>query len=82
MRNSLALSLTLALLTPFAESQSTDATPTLTGHWTAVIDYYGTHANFGFDLTQQGDKLTGKVKMGIFGSAKLSGGRVRVTQNA
>ena len=30
-----------------------------------------------YDLTVEGDKLTGKVKMGIFGSAKLMGERVR-----
>jgi carbon-monoxide dehydrogenase large subunit len=35
-----------------------------------------------YDVAVEGDKLTGKVKMGIFGSAKLSGERVRVTQNA
>jgi len=45
-----------------ALAQSTDAKPTLTGHWTANIDYYGTHADFGFDLTQQADKLTGKFR--------------------
>jgi aerobic carbon-monoxide dehydrogenase large subunit len=30
-----------------------------------------------YDLAVEGDKLTGKVKMGIFGSAKLTGERVR-----
>jgi aerobic carbon-monoxide dehydrogenase large subunit len=35
-----------------------------------------------YDIAVEGDKLTGKVKMGIFGSAKLSGERVLVTQNA
>ena len=30
-----------------------------------------------YDLAVEGDKLTGKVKMGIFGSAKLMGERVR-----
>jgi amidase len=48
------------LICASALGQSTDTKPSLTGHWTAIIDYYGTHANFGFDLTQQGDKLTGK----------------------
>ena len=59
-----------ALITLSASTlaQSTDATPTLTGHWTAKIDYYGTPANFGFDLTQQGNKLTGK-----FGGDSLEG---------
>jgi carbon-monoxide dehydrogenase large subunit len=32
-----------------------------------------------YDIAVEGDKLTGKVKMGIFGSAKLSGERVRAT---
>jgi carbon-monoxide dehydrogenase large subunit len=32
-----------------------------------------------YDIAVEGDKLTGKVKMGIFGSAKLSGERVRLT---
>ncbi len=35
-----------------------------------------------YDIAVEGDKLTGKVKMGIFGSAKLSGARVRAAQNA
>ena len=35
-----------------------------------------------YDLTVEGDKLTGKVKMGIFGSAKLMGERVRETVEA
>ena len=30
-----------------------------------------------YDLAVEGDELTGKVKMGIFGSAKLMGERVR-----
>jgi carbon-monoxide dehydrogenase large subunit len=30
-----------------------------------------------YDLTVEGDKLAGKVKMGIFGSAKLTGARAR-----
>ena len=29
-----------------------------------------------YDITVEGDRLTGKVKMGIFGSAKLTGERV------
>jgi carbon-monoxide dehydrogenase large subunit len=29
-----------------------------------------------YDLTVEGDKLTGKVKMGIFGNAKLTGERI------
>jgi len=62
MRHSLALSLTLALLAPFAHPQTSGTKPSLTGHWTATIDYYGTPASFGFDLTQQGDKLTGKLR--------------------
>jgi amidase len=50
------------LICASALAQSTDARPTLTGHWTASIDYYGTHADFGFDLTQQADKLTGNFR--------------------
>ena len=30
-----------------------------------------------YDFTVEGDKLTGKVKMGIFGTAKLTGERIR-----
>lgn len=36
--------------------------PSLTGHWTARIDFYGNPANIGFDLEQKGDKLTGKFQ--------------------
>ena len=68
MRNCVALSLTLTLLAPFAQPQTSNTKPTLTGHWTAVLDYYGTPANYGFDLIQQGDKLTGK-----FGGDPLEG---------
>jgi carbon-monoxide dehydrogenase large subunit len=32
-----------------------------------------------YDITVAGNRLTGKVKMGIFGSARLTGERVRVT---
>jgi carbon-monoxide dehydrogenase large subunit len=35
-----------------------------------------------YDLTVEGDKLTGKVKMGIFGTAKLTGDRLRETVEA
>jgi amidase len=52
----------LFVLSTSALAQSTNTKPTLTGHWTASGDYYGTPANFGFDLTQQGDKLTGKFR--------------------
>ncbi|HWW22569.1 MAG TPA: acetamidase/formamidase family protein [Edaphobacter sp.] len=57
----------LFVLSASALAQS-DAKPSLTGHWTASIDYYGTHTNFGVDLTQQGNKLTGK-----FGGDSLEG---------
>jgi carbon-monoxide dehydrogenase large subunit len=35
-----------------------------------------------YEITVAGDRLTGKVKMGIFGSAKLAGERIRVTDEA
>jgi carbon-monoxide dehydrogenase large subunit len=35
-----------------------------------------------YDLTVDADKLTGKVKMGIFGTAKLAGERIRETIEA
>jgi acetamidase/formamidase len=54
--------LILFVLSASALAQSTEAKPSLTGHWTASFDYYGTPANFGFDLTQQGGKLTGKFR--------------------
>ena len=59
------LAATLLVLCTSALAQST---PSLTGHWTAIIDYYGTPTNFGVDLTQQGNKLTGK-----FGGDSLEG---------
>ena len=67
MQRKLILAALLAL-SASAFAQSTDARPSLTGHWTANIDYYGTPANFSFDLTQQGNKLTGK-----FGGDPLEG---------
>jgi amidase len=33
----------------------------LTGHWTAVVDYLGSRLYSGFDLVQQGEKLSGKL---------------------
>jgi amidase len=54
--------LALSALTPrIHAAQSTD-TKSLTGHWTASADYYGTPIYFGFDLEQKGDKLTGKFR--------------------
>jgi aerobic carbon-monoxide dehydrogenase large subunit len=35
-----------------------------------------------YDLVVDGDRITGKVKMGIFGSAKLTGDRARMTNEA
>ena len=67
MQRKLVLAFLVAISAP-ALAQSTDAKPNLTGHWVAAIDYYGTHTDFGFDLTQQGDKLTGK-----FGGDTLEG---------
>ncbi|HEY4815612.1 MAG TPA: hypothetical protein VIH58_13075, partial [Chthoniobacterales bacterium] len=42
--------------------------PDLTGKWFATADFYGTPINFPMELTQQGDKFTGK-----FGGDKLEG---------
>jgi amidase len=56
------LALAIFALSASALAQSPDTKPNLTGHWTAIVDYYGTPANYGFDLTQQGDKLTGKFR--------------------
>lgn len=41
---------------------------TVTGHWLAIADFYGTPLNFSLELTQQGDKLTGN-----FSGDKLEG---------
>jgi carbon-monoxide dehydrogenase large subunit len=35
-----------------------------------------------YDLVVEGDRISGKVKMGIFGSAKLTGERIRMVQEA
>jgi acetamidase/formamidase len=40
----------------------------VTGHWFAVADFYGTPLNFAMELNQQGDKFTGE-----FGGDKLEG---------
>ena len=42
-------------------SGSNEARPNLTGHWTATVDYLGSRLYTGFDLDQQGEKLTGKL---------------------
>jgi len=42
--------------------------PTVTGRWFAVADFYGTAINFPMDLSQEGDKLTGN-----FDGDKLEG---------
>ena len=52
--------LALTFLTAFAAAQTSQ--PSLTGHWTAAMDYYGTRTSFAFDLEQKGDKLTGKFR--------------------
>lgn len=62
MPRTLAIATLLALTASTLFSQSTDAKPSLTGHWTATTDYYGSPVYLGFDLTQQGDKLTGKFR--------------------
>jgi acetamidase/formamidase len=54
------VTLAFSLLTAAAFAQSNP--PSLTGHWTARIDFYGNPANVGFDLEQKGDKLTGKFQ--------------------
>jgi hypothetical protein len=42
--------------------------PGVTGKWFVTADLYGTPINFSMELTQQGDKFTGK-----FGGDKLEG---------
>ena len=56
-----SLVLALSLLAPVAFAQTSQQT-SLTGHWTAVMDFYGTSAITGFDLEQKSDKLTGKFQ--------------------
>jgi acetamidase/formamidase len=58
MPRCLVLSLSLLATAAFAQTNP----PSLTGHWTATLDFYGTPANMGFDLEQKGDKLTGKFQ--------------------
>ena len=60
-----SLVLALSLLAPVAVAQTSQPSsqqPNLTGHWTASMDYYGSHISFAFDLEQNGDKLTGKFR--------------------
>ncbi|MGO4884590.1 MAG: acetamidase/formamidase family protein [Bryobacteraceae bacterium] len=52
------ISLLLLLLAPLCLPAQP---PNLTGRWFAVADLYGTPINLGMELTQQGDKVTGKV---------------------
>ena len=58
MSRSLVLAFSLLATSAFAQNNP----PSLTGHWTARIDFYGNPANIGFDLEQKGDKLTGKFQ--------------------
>jgi amidase len=57
--------LSLLLLLP---ALSLAQLPTVTGKWFATADFYGTPINFPMELTQQGDKFTGK-----FGGDNLEG---------
>jgi amidase len=71
MLHSLALATLLALSASSLcaqAAQSNEAKPSLTGQWTASVDYLGTHLYIGINLNQQGEKLTGK-----FGSDALEG---------
>jgi acetamidase/formamidase len=59
-RLALAILLAFSASSLYAQaSQSNDAS--LTGHWNADVNYLGTHLYNGFDLDQQGEKLTGKL---------------------
>lgn len=41
---------------------SNEAKPSLTGHWTAAADYFGSRLYLGLDLEQQDEKLSGKFR--------------------
>jgi acetamidase/formamidase len=63
MPRSLVLALSLLATVAIAQTtQQPSQQPNLTGHWTAVMDFYGTRAITGFDLEQKADKLTGKFQ--------------------
>jgi amidase len=58
-------------------AQSTDAKPSLTGRWVVTADFFGTTRYARLDLTQQGEKLTGKFN-GDPLEGTLSGSAVHV----
>jgi len=64
MKRKLVLATIVALLAPTLRLHAAQSveTKSLTGHWIAATDYYGTPLYLNFDLTQQGDKLTGKFR--------------------
>ena len=67
MQRKFVLAAVLAAVLAFSTSilhaaQATGTTPSLTGHWNATADYYGSQLYFGLDLEQKGDKLTGKIR--------------------
>jgi acetamidase/formamidase len=62
MIKSLSLSVLLAPVLLLAQS------PSVTGRWLAIADFYGAPIDFPLDLSQQGDKLTG-----TFSGDKLEG---------
>jgi amidase len=58
----------LAFLAAFAAPAFAQSPEPLTGHWQVTVDFLGTTFYQSLDLTQQGQKLTGK-----FGGDKLEG---------
>jgi amidase len=60
MQCKLALVTLLALSAANLHAQSPDAKPSLSGRWVVTADFFGTTGYARLDLTQQGEKLTGK----------------------
>ena len=52
----------LLISVPSVRAQSDSAKADLTGKWFATMDFFGTRANFDFDLGQKGEALTGKFR--------------------
>ncbi len=61
MQRKFILAALVSLSAASLRAQSSALSP-LTGHWNADASYYGYRLYFGFDLEQQGDKLTGKFR--------------------
>lgn len=58
-----------ALNLPICAAQSPDTKPDLAGKWMGTADLYGTSIYFGFNVEQQGNKLTGKFRGDAFEGA-------------